>query len=266
LPRATGRPSEIASEPLVAANLGASDLKLQTTLALCAGLLVAWPAAAGTLVTTYTGYVSSGVDNAGYWGLGTGASLAGQSFTAVFTIDDQAPTSIDQDPTYSFLGGAMLGVLTINGKSRAFGTNPGSHFVSNDSTDQGLYDYATDYSQHYDADLDKLFYSSASLVGQGNGAAGAIGPDYKSPFDVSTGLNFGLQGTASFTDSSYDYATGVTTETVHWTAYLAPSRAVSTYSPDVGIPVPEPAAWALMLVGFMGAGVTIRRRRRALHA
>lgn len=261
MPRAERRPSEIASEPRVAANLGASDLKLQTTLALCAGLLVAWPSAAGTLVTTYTGYVSSGVDNAGYWGLGSGASLAGQSFTAVFTIDDQAPTYVDQDPTYSFLEGAMLGVLTINGKSRAFGTSPGSHYVSNDGTEQGVYDYAADYSQHYDADLDKLFSSFASLTGQANGAAGAISPDYKTPFDVSPGRYFGLQGSASFSDSSYDYATGVTTETVHWTAYLAPSRAVSTYTPDVGIPVPEPAAWALMLVGFLGAGATIRRRR-----
>lgn len=261
MPRAERRPSEIASEPRVAANLGASDLKLQTTLALCAGLLVAWPAAAGTLVTTYTGYVSSGFDNAGYWGLGTGASLTGQSFTAVFTIDDHAPTHISQDSTYSLLEGAMLGVLTINGKSRAFGANPGSHYVSNDGTEQGVYDYATDYSQHYDGDLDKLFWSSASLTAQANGAGGAISPDYKTPFDVSPGQYFDLQGTASFSDSSYDYATGVTTETVHWTAYLRGSRAVSTYTPDVGIPAPEPATWALMLVGFMGAGACIRRRR-----
>jgi len=33
---------------------------------------------------------------------------------------------------------------------------------------------------------------------------------------------------------------------------------------DVSGPVPEPAAWALMILGFAGAGVALRRRRPAL--
>jgi len=242
-------------------------MKLQTTLAVCAGLLVACPAAAGTVVITYTGSVQSGVDNTGYWGLGTGASLGGQSFTAVFTIDDQAPgASVYVDPTFSSVDGygVTQAVLTINGQSRSVGSGYGGHSLYSDAGDYSVFSTAQDHSQHYDAALDRLFYSVASLTLQGNGSAGSIDPDYQSPFDMSQAPLFQLQGTAKDADYSYDYATGVSTETVHWTAVLRPSRAVSTYTPGTGS-VPEPATWALMVAGFMGAGASIRRRR-ALNA
>ena len=39
-----------------------------------------------------------------------------------------------------------------------------------------------------------------------------------------------------------------------------------TFAPDVRATVPEPAAWALMILGFGGAGTAIRTRRRSAHA
>jgi hypothetical protein len=41
-----------------------------------------------------------------------------------------------------------------------------------------------------------------------------------------------------------------------------------TFAPDIRAAVPEPAAWALMILGFGGAGAAIRSRRRgtAAHA
>jgi hypothetical protein len=242
-------------------------MKLQTTLAVCAGLLFASPAAAGTIVTTYTGYVQNGVDNAGYWGLGAGASLGGQSFTAIFTTDDQAPgASVFVDSIVSSVDGYGVthGVLTINGQTRSFASGYGGHALYSDAGDYSVFSTIQDYSQHYDAALDRLFYAVASLTLQGNGSAGSIDPDYKSPLDMAQTPLFQLQGTAQDADYSYDYATGTTTETVNWTAVLRPSRVVSTYTAGTGS-VPEPATWALMLIGFMGAGASLRRRR-ALNA
>lgn len=44
-----------------------------------------------------------------------------------------------------------------------------------------------------------------------------------------------------------------------------PSVAVALYDTDYGAgAVPEPATWALMIVGFGGAGATLRRRRTAV--
>ncbi|MBS0362944.1 MAG: PEPxxWA-CTERM sorting domain-containing protein [Proteobacteria bacterium] len=40
--------------------------------------------------------------------------------------------------------------------------------------------------------------------------------------------------------------------------------AVSNISEAVVAAVPEPATWALMLLGFGGLGATLRRRRRSL--
>jgi len=36
---------------------------------------------------------------------------------------------------------------------------------------------------------------------------------------------------------------------------------VITFMPQASVPVPEPAAWALMIVGFGGAGAALRRTR-----
>lgn len=40
----------------------------------------------------------------------------------------------------------------------------------------------------------------------------------------------------------------------------------TTFSASTLTPVPEPATWALMLLGFAGIGVTLRRRRRQVIA
>ncbi|MFL6755162.1 MAG: FxDxF family PEP-CTERM protein [Sphingomicrobium sp.] len=46
---------------------------------------------------------------------------------------------------------------------------------------------------------------------------------------------------------------------------LAPNIAAASYSGTLNIaPVPEPATWAMMLLGFGGIGMTMRKRRRGL--
>ena len=47
--------------------------------------------------------------------------------------------------------------------------------------------------------------------------------------------------------------------------YWVGARNLSTFT-EVGSAVPEPATWAMMIIGFGGAGVAIRRRRYAAAA
>jgi hypothetical protein len=72
--------------------------RLAGVLAACA-LLAAGPASAAVMVATYVGTVSGGLDYGDVFGLGAGASLAGQVFTETFTYDTQAGID-DGDPGF----------------------------------------------------------------------------------------------------------------------------------------------------------------------
>ena len=76
----------------------------------CTLALIALPSvsAATTMLATYTGKISSGFDTSGLFGP-AGGSLAGKSFTAVFTLDTNDGLRITT-PTYDEIeGGPWFG-------------------------------------------------------------------------------------------------------------------------------------------------------------
>ncbi|MBU1378341.1 MAG: PEPxxWA-CTERM sorting domain-containing protein [Alphaproteobacteria bacterium] len=81
---------------------------------------------------------------------------------------------------------------------------------------------------------------------------------------------FDLESPLSYTVTDADRA--VITTSASWDAgdfRIVFNQATLTTSSEPGGPVagvPEPASWALMIMGFGGMGVTLRSRRRALAA
>jgi large repetitive protein len=72
---------------------------------------------AAIVTTTITGTVASGQDITGVFGFAPGASLAGQSFTVIFTFDDTLGTPFLMD---------CSGVPCASGVLTSFATNPGT--------------------------------------------------------------------------------------------------------------------------------------------
>jgi hypothetical protein len=60
-----------------------------------------------------------------------------------------------------------------------------------------------------------------------------------------------------FQSDGSNYSTGLQLDNVAVTGTYAPG-----YEPGpVGGPVPEPTTWAMMIIGFFGAGAFVRRER-----
>ncbi len=89
--------------------------------------------------------------------------------------------------------------------------------------------------------------SSGTCYGAGCGLTGWIASDYTVATSGTYQLVFGV---SNWSDTAFD--TGL--------AY----NGITIGTTPIGEDVPEPAAWALMLVGFGGLGATLRRRRAVL--
>jgi hypothetical protein len=79
------------------------------------------------------------------------------------------------------------------------------------------------------------------------------------------GIHYGAAGAAPEATSFFSFDAGAGTSTITVTGRagandLGLSNAVLLLT---GSPVPEPATWAMMLMGFAGIGYSIRRRRSA---
>ncbi|HVW10806.1 MAG TPA: hypothetical protein VHC90_19605, partial [Bryobacteraceae bacterium] len=108
-------------------------LPLLLTLAIST-IFASQPLKAATISIVYSGTVISGYDTSGVFG-SSGANLAGDAYTAVFTFDDSKGTEQGDGSTFSqILGGAAFGpgisqlspgsaALTINGVSLDFTGN-----------------------------------------------------------------------------------------------------------------------------------------------
>ncbi len=118
------------------------------------------------------------------------------------------------------------------------------------------YNYSTgDYAELYVTNGDAFAYSDVTIGGVdfGSLAAGASTTTYyagdpgeTSPSNVTVTVN---SASGTFYVPDYDFTTS--------------GQAIGTLSATT---VPEPATWALMLVGFGGLGVTLRSRRKAAAA
>jgi hypothetical protein len=193
-------------------------------------LFAASGASATTVITTYTGTVTDGGDSI------FGADLTGDAFTAVFTADISIPGEENKSGTLDeVVGGASTpslpspssAVITINGVSYF---DSGFEDGTQEVTNFGIVSSANDGT--LDAD-----------IGVQTGAHFALFKDLATPFTyapVSGDDGFGLIDNAADATGRID---------------------LDTTSVTVALAAPEPATWALMLLGVSGLGATLRTRR-----
>jgi hypothetical protein len=223
-----------------------------------AGILAAAPSASATIFdVTFTGVVSDGFDFSGMFGLRQ-AQLAGREFTATYRFD----TAIGQE----VIGGSEHG---LDYASLGSSLTIGGHTVSVAGSYFSVIDFSRDTQHtHYEVSTRDLNADGSYEFDLENGIrADDFLPDpIVQPLDftysvyrVPTGqfyfANFSSDGTVV-----YDYAHGNLAAN-HMT--LTIEGAAPDPQPDPG-GVPEPGVWALMLMGFMGAGGMLRRRRCAV--
>jgi hypothetical protein len=213
------------------------------------GLLAAAaaPGAQATVViTTYQG-VANGVDTAGFFGT-PGADLTGEAFTAVYTLDlasstnfKSPPGAFDDDFQYGFGSSS----LTIGGATTVSPWVEEYRYITNS------YQYIYGWS------------NLASYAGYIEFETGIIGSSLLNSVDLAQPLIYKIvDGDGS---SGFGYFTGQDRYGNSSNIGLSTEQVEVTTN---AIAVPEPAAWTLMLTGFLGAGAALRgaRRRRAALA
>lgn len=211
--------------------------------ALCTAgaVALAAPASAYVMVASFTGTVGTMTQTLGAAFAPQGTSLTGDPFTAVYVFNSDAtgvvttPTSLDVKGGICCFNSAPISsaLLTINGVSRQLG-----HGGSPEPFDSEI---------RYDVGAGTVFFQA--------GRNDAI--DSNLIFNM-TGSGIPLSLSTPFTLSQdagnslfrwEDIAFGIDR------AQLIPT------SLTVVRTVPEPATWAMMLLGFLGLGAALRRRR-----
>lgn len=221
-----------------------------------AALTMAVPAAAAPTTVTVTGTVMSGIDAGGQFGM-AGASLAGRPFSAIFTIDQAAGSTLNETATSSYLAGMgaaspISAVLTIGSASFRFAGSQNGLVRVTDAAGNGGTDSAmffvddTDLSQKpNDNTLLSLGFDTLRNVLSSPGFTAVAVSD----------LNLSDNAKGVVKIANRDATTG---------AFGTPTVAdlsIETIRATVTSPVPEPATWAMMVAGFAMAGVALRRRR-----
>lgn len=220
-------------------------MRMLSAVALAAGILAAGAAQAEIVTLTYSGTVASGIDQLGAFGA-AGADLAGKTFSATAAFDDTIGLRVDglsanggsnfgqPDPTVSFtleIGGAILANPPFSRQE--------SYFADYSSRIAGDYRVSTD----------------VFLQGAGNNilelaATEVLTSPISGPF-------------VTITPNSPDFQLGfLNLQGGDNILFNIASATTDHLGPLDPVFVPEPAMWALMLLGFGGVGATIRRRRR----
>jgi hypothetical protein len=170
--------------------------------------------------------------------LGASALALGSSASAAVTVTGSTGLN-NPDPTS--LGSAVTvgGVTTIN-----FGQNPVS------STFSGSFSLTNTLSGIYSIILGSsspgVTFDTATLSGMGNTYTLGLFPD-----DTSLKLQPTLIGSGNYVFS--------------FTGHAGPSGTM-TGNVTISPALPEPATWAMMLLGFGAMGISIRNRRRQRSA
>jgi hypothetical protein len=228
-------------------------------LLLAAGFLAtAHPASALSYVTTWTGQVTSG-DDAGLFGINGDAR--DYDFTAVFRVDTSLGGGFSGNRAGYTPSNPSLGSITINGVTLQLGDYFGAV-----SESLGILSNYTNYSQN------QIFNQSGSIEGgdfvylyqdtvlqlSADSLTAFVDGDITTAPDPTLSSVSNMTGSVGLSRNEYVEGAGYVQTSIHLT--LAPTRlAVSTDAPAG--PVPEPGAWALLILGFGSAGAILRRRR-----
>jgi hypothetical protein len=217
---------------------------LAAAAAVAALMAVSSPASATILTATYTGFINDGFDMTGLFGT-AGQNLATLGYVARYTYDTNAGFHDTSNPAIDIIeGGSFYGAaapvsatLTINGVTLSVGggyksfalTAPGApdieHQNATGPSSNPAYEELTNFAFVTLPTITSTLATTGSLV-QGDFVF-AVANANLTAFTTHTFGHFNGQGTVTISDGS----------------------------------VPEPATWGLMILGFGGAGVALRRRR-----
>jgi hypothetical protein len=216
--------------------------RLAGILAGCA-LLAAAPASAAVMVATYVGTVFGGLDYGNVFGLGAGASLAGQAFTETFTYDTQVGIDDGEPGFYQEQDG---------------GTAWGAPSPMLGAT---LLIAGTTYDVAGELNSEVVSATGVESLHRAEGAAGSLFLylDHNSPGDLAAPVatTGGTLGGGTF--RLYGAGGLLASGTLH------PVTLTIAAAAPTGGAVPEPQTWAFMVAGLGLAGWGLRRQRASGH-
>lgn len=208
------------------------------------------------MLATYNGFVATGSDATDVFGLGS--ALDGAAFTAQFKYDTSLGTrttigtTYDQDVGGPFWGGVSpiyYSAITINGVTETFNTSQnGSGNVFDQTTQFGRWAQTFFYTQ---------FANWTATTGEDEFLQLFV-LDAPNPVLLTTpytGTNIAVQTPPVVTNSVSKYLIVNGAVLDNYNAVLDP-HTVTLQA------IPEPATWALLIGGFAGLGVALRRARR----
>jgi hypothetical protein len=219
------------------------SLSLKSVLIAAAFAAFALPASAAIITTTYYGTVSEGVDYYGFT-VPAGRNLTGAAYTAAFVIDTdinrQTPGFNGEDDVVS--GPSIFGdmenpmvsaIFKVNGTPLALPTSDffRAFVVAGDVLRIGTSVFAEGF--YYD-----FIFDSAGIPNR-----------LTTPFDL-------LDGTGPYPSLGQVYFASEGQSLFQ--ASLTINRVTNVVTAGA---IPEPATWALMILGFGAAGAMLRQRR-----
>ena len=231
-------------------------------VAVCALATIAGIANASVTYTTFTGVVTSGFDYIGEFGA-SNTNLAGAKFVATYQIND-ANTNCSYDPNVSICDSGLyfgnghvstVATLAINGKPTVPLGVFESEIVQTNGGGSSVQNYAD--NQEFIATGGYLTLLRNVIISSSNG----IPADFHTPFTYIVEPGDKIAG-GLFQDYFRDYATGVVTTFAYADLQIVSVTSSGTAPvPVVTGSVPEPAQWALLIVGFGLIGAALRFRR-----
>ena len=218
--------------------------------------LVATTAHAHIVTATYSGVVANGYDTTGVFGAAN-TDLTGAAFTAVYKVDSSVNSLTFNSPgsmsyriggtNYGFSSSPVSAVVTIHGVSAAFGGLQTGEAYRSKVASGGNELFHETYSASTVKGVSTQQFVETFVYSKSNGPVFA-----------------GPRSGGFLQDVVVDTSTGAYSTLVQ--GVLTPTSltigVVQPQGPSVAS-VPEPATWALMLLGFGGLGAAMRSRRRA---
>lgn len=232
-------------------------MKRNTVLAgalVAAGLLVGAPASASIMIATYQGTVVAGQDAAGVFGK-PGGDLAGLTYVQAFTYDTTLGSRFTSVTSDEVNGGAAVGTtspiidawLIINGVTHHQAVG---HFG----------DAATSQDTSRLQEVNDGFWGSFE---ERSFAGVNVSPAPPVSLDTTFVRSLSFSGCGVYLNCGNAFAAIDVDDPSTYAYYLAFNPTSVSVSPLVAGGVPEPATWALMILGFGLVGGMLRARRKA---
>jgi hypothetical protein len=193
--------------------------------------------AAGAQAATITGLFNTGVD-------GTGTPLAEGATDTHYLVNGTGSPVVYDHPSYVLTPDARFIAVSAGG---AYTLNPNTFSLTFDLT--GFNVATAQLSGNFESDNYASVFLNGTLIAQDLQFTTVTNFQSLTPFSASSAAFVAGLNTLSF----------VVTDTGPPSAFLVSGLSGTA---DLAGGVPEPASWALMLIGFGGLGTAIRSQRK----